>query len=349
MPSTLVVINPAASRLRDAATREALITTLRRVLRDRDGEEPGVAVPASAEEAVQVARAAVADGVGLVVGAGGDGTLKDLAQVVAGTDIPLGMIPGGTGNVLASVLGVPGSLDAAASLLATALPRRVDLGDVTVELDGGPETPPDIRHLTFLVGAGIGFDARVMQTTPSGLKRRLGRSAYFVQAAWLAARIGAVPYRITVDGETVELAGSYAIVTNFAELVPGLVRTRLPVVPDDGLFDVFVGGAANALAGMRGLVDHLVRTETGVDAGAGTLRLRGRHVRLEAIPHEPVQVDGDALGAGSLEARIRPGALRVLAPPGPWPQDREVADEEGQRRPADPVPGDAGAPPGAPG
>ena len=109
-----------------------------------------------------------------------------------------------------------------------------------------------------------------------------------------------------------------ALVTNFAELVPGVLRTRLPVVPDDGLFDIFVAGASNPIAGMRGLVDHLVRTDLGHDEGAGTLRLRGRHVRLEALPHEPLQVDGDALGAGALEATIRPGALRVLVPPGPW-------------------------------
>ena len=318
MARTLAVINPNASRLKDRGTRDALIERLRRVLRERDGEDPAIVVPGGADEAIEIAREAVADGVALVVGVGGDGTLKDLAQVLADTRIPLGMVPGGTGNVLAGVLRVPGSIDGAVELLAAGVPRTIDLGDVTVELDAGPGQPPELRHMTFMVGAGIGFDARVMGSTRPGLKQLLGRSAYFVQAAWLAARIGAVPYRVTVDGETVELDGSIALVTNFAELVPGVLRTRLPVVPDDGLFDVFVAGASNPIAGMRGLVDHLVRTDLGHDEGAGTLRLRGRHVRLEALPHEPLQVDGDALGAGALEATIRPGALRVLAPDGPW-------------------------------
>jgi diacylglycerol kinase family enzyme len=326
MSRTIVVVNPNASRLKDPDTRASLISTLDQVLRRRDGEAPSIVVPSSAAEAIEVARAAVADGAGLVIGAGGDGTLKDLAQVVADTAVPLGMIPGGTGNVLSSVLGVPGSLEAAAALLLTAVPRRVDLGDVTVELDAGPDRAAEVRHLSFMVGAGIGFDARVMQATPPELKRRLGRSAYFVQAAWVAARIGAVPYRITVDGETIELDGSIALVTNFAELVPGLIRTRLPVVPDDGLFDVFVAGARNPIAGVRGLVDHLVRTGLGHDESAGTIRLRGRRVRLEAMPHEPLQVDGDALGAGALEAVVRPGALRVLVPPGPWPTPPDATD-----------------------
>lgn len=341
MPRTLVVINPNASRLKDPAVRASLASSLDQLLRARDGATPEIVVPGSADEAIEVARAAVADGVGQVVGVGGDGTLKDLAQVVADTDVPLGMIPGGTGNVLAGVLGVPGSLEGAARLLATAVQRRVDLGDVMVELDAGPDRPAEVRHLSFLVGAGIGFDARVMQATPPELKRRLGRSAYFVQAAWVAARIGAVPYRVTVDGETLELDGSIALVTNFAELVPGLVRTRLPVVPDDGLFDIFVAGARNPIAGVRGLVDHLVRTDLGHDEGAGTVRLRGRHVRLEAMPHEPLQVDGDALGAGALEATVRPGALRVLVPPGPWPDAPGDADPTAVDDPA--------ASPGTPG
>lgn len=315
MQPSLVVINPAASRLREPRIREDLIAALRRALRQRDGVDPDIVVPTDAADAIAVASRAVAAGVTAVVGAGGDGTLKDLAQVLSGTGVPLGMVPGGTGNVLAGVLGIPGSLDGAVATLITARPRTVDLGDVRVELDAGEGRPPEVRQMAFMVGAGIGFDARVMAATPADWKQRLGRTAYFVKGALLATRIGTVPYRITVDGDTTELDGSIALVTNFAELVPGIVRTRLPVVPDDGLFDVFVLGARDPVAGVRGLVDHLVRTELGHDQDTGTIRLRGRQVRLEALPHEPLQVDGDPLGPGSLEATIRPAALRVLVRP----------------------------------
>jgi len=332
MARTLVIVNPAASRLKEAGPRATLIDGLRRVLEQRDGVEPEIAMPPDAAAAIEVVRQAVADGAGLVVGVGGDGTLKDIAQALSGTGVPMGMVPGGTGNVLAGVLGVPGSLEGAVALLADGAPRTIDLGDVRVELDAGPGLAPEVRHMTFMVGAGIGFDARVMQSTSPGLKKRLGRSAYFVQAAWLAANIRAVPYRVTVDGEMFELDGSIALVTNFAELVPGFIRTRLPVVPDDGLFDVFVASARNPVAGVRGLVDHLVRTDLGYDEGAGTLRLRGRTVRLEALPHEPLQVDGDHLGPGALDATIRPGALRVLVRPGPWPEPAGQTDLEASER-----------------
>jgi diacylglycerol kinase family enzyme len=153
-----------------------------------------------------------------------------------------------------------------------------------------------------------------MATTPPRWKRRLGRAAYFAQAAWLAARIDVVPYHVTIDGQRVDTEGSIAMAINLGELVPGSVATRLPVVPDDGLLDVFVLGARGPLAGVRGLLDHLVRTDLGHGAGGSTIRLRGRSIRLESVPPEPMQVDGDHLGPGALEATVIPGALRVLTP-----------------------------------
>jgi diacylglycerol kinase (ATP) len=349
MARSVVLVNPHASRLRDAPRRERAVAAAVTALATRDGIPPEVVVPASAAEAMDAVRAAVASGATTIVGMGGDGTLKEIATVIAGTDTELGIVPGGTGNVLAGVLGIPASLEAAAGLLATARPRTIDLGEVDVALmpepaeghpppgptatarpaDGGareaqPGAAPDPdathsdrlvhRRLAFAIGCGIGFDARVMATTPPDLKRRLGRMAYFAQAAWLAARIGAVPYRIAVDGRSFEIEASIALVANLGELIPGIVAPRLPVVPDDGLLDVFVVGARGPVQGMRGLIDQLRRSEPGEGRRATTLRIRGSHVTLSSEPAEPLQVDGDHLGIGSLEATIRPRALRVLAP-----------------------------------
>jgi diacylglycerol kinase family enzyme len=129
-----------------------------------------------------------------------------------------------------------------------------------------------------------------------------------------AVRIGIVPYRITIDGQLIEMDGSIAMALNVGELVPGMLGPRLRIEPDDGLLEVIVVGAAGPLAGVRGLVDHLLRTEHGHNEARRTLRARGRHVRLESTPPEPLQVDGDAYPPGSVEAAIRPGALTVLAP-----------------------------------
>jgi diacylglycerol kinase family enzyme len=312
---SVAILNPNASRLRAGGVRERLEAGLRAVLAARDGVPPRIVVTGGAAESAAIVREALAAGAVAVVGAGGDGTLTVIADALAGSGVPLGIVPAGTGNVLAGVLGVPGSLEAAVAALRTADAWTIDLGDVRVQLADAPAGQEPLA-MAFMIGAGIGFDAEVMATTPPELKRRIGRAAYFARAAWMATRLRVVPYRVTVDGEEFETDASIALVTNVAELVPGVLRPRLPVVPDDGLLDVFVLGARGPVGGVRGLLDHLVRTEVGQGAGSSTLRARGRRVRLEAMPPQPLQVDGDHLGPGALEAEVRPAALRVLVPHG---------------------------------
>jgi diacylglycerol kinase family enzyme len=242
---------------------------------------------------------------------GGDGTLREIAASLAKTGVPLGIVPGGTGNLLAGILGVPDVPSQAAAALVDARPRRIDLGEVTLRLVDEPAIP---TTATFAIGCGAGFDARVMATTPPDLKRRFGRSAYFAQALKLALEIEAIPHRITVDGESIETDASIALVTNMGELVPGLVGPRLPIVPDDGLLDLIVVGARGPLHGMKGLIDQLFRTHLGGGSGSDSLRVRGRVIGIEADRPEPLQVDGDHVGWGSLSARVLPGALDVLVP-----------------------------------
>jgi diacylglycerol kinase family enzyme len=317
VPSSLVVVNPHASRVRDASRRSAVVARIVAALTARDGEPPEVVEPGMADEVGGVVCGGVARGASVVVGVGGDGTLKDVAADLAGTGIPLGIVPAGTGNLVAGVLGVPGGLLAAADALRGARARPVDLGIVRVEPTDGPH-----RSMPFLVGCGAGFDARVMAETPPDLKRRMGRMAYFLTAVLHAARIGAVPYRLTIDGERLETEASIAMALNMGALIPGRVTPRLPIRPDDGLLDVIVVGARGPVQGVRGLLDQLLRSELGGGASATTLRLRGRSVRIESEPAEPLQVDGDHLGAGALEASVQAGALRVLVPPRALPGGR---------------------------
>jgi diacylglycerol kinase (ATP) len=330
---TLVVVNPAASQARVPERRAHLVAKLREVLSARDGAPPQVIETDRAGAAGRPVADALAAGVASVIGVGGDGTLREIADVLRGTPVPLGIVPAGTGNLLGGILGVPSSPEVAIDALATARPVCIDLGRVTVRLTpagpvggrasdaagGSPATPhgsESVLEETFAIACSLGFDAHVMATTPPDLKRRFGRAAYFVQAARLAARISSVPYRIVIDGRVLETDASVAMVTNMGQLIPGLLGPRMPILHDDGLLDVIVVGARTPLHGLRGLYDQLSRTKLGGEPGQGSLRIRGREVSIEADRPEPIQVDGDHLGSGRLEAHVLPAALHVLVPAG---------------------------------
>jgi diacylglycerol kinase (ATP) len=279
----------------------------------RDGVAPEVVTPQDAAAVEGHVRAALERGAASVVGLGGDGTQRGIAAVLAGSGVPLGILPAGTGNILAGVMGIPPSIRDATAALATARPTAIDLGDVALyTTDLVPGDPP--RRTICAIGCGIGFDARLMATTEAGHKDRFGRYAYLFQAIRLASRIEAVPYRITVDGRVIELEASIAMITNVGDLVPGVIRPRLAALPDDGQLDLFVVAARGVVEGIRGLADQLLRTRIGGDSRSRTLRFRCHSARLESTPPEPIQVDGDPCGTGAIEVVVRPGALHVLVP-----------------------------------
>ncbi len=309
MPGSLAVINPHASKARDRGTLAALTERVEEVLAARDGVPPRIIETTSAEAVSPLVAEALSEGVASVIGVGGDGTMRDIASVIAGTDVPLGIIPAGTGNQVAAVLGVPRSPLAAVEVLGSATVRTIDLGAVTVELEGKPATDS-----IFIIGCGAGFDAELMASTSARLKRRLGAAAYFVQGARLAMRLTATPCRVTIDDELIETAATAVLIGNMGQLVPGRLGLRLALDPRDGLLDLIVVGATNPVAAVRSLADQLRRTELGGGSGDGSIRRRGRTIRIEPSRALPLEVDGDHVGSGALEARIVPGALRVLVP-----------------------------------
>ncbi len=147
-----------------------------------------------------------------------------------------------------------------------------------------------------------------MATTEAAHKARFGRYAYLFQAVRLASTLQAVPYRITIDGRVIELEATVAMVTNVGDLVPGVVRPRLPALPDDGQLDLFVVAAKGVVDGYPGTRRPPDRgPAVGGDADSRTLRFRCHSARLESTPPEPIQVDGDPCGIGALEVIVRPG------------------------------------------
>ena len=245
-----LLVAAGASRLADPGRRDALVAAATAAIRARTGADPEVRVTATAAAGRAAAREAVAAGAPLLVVAGGDGSVRSAAAVLAGTGIALGIVPGGTGNLLAAALGVPRSPARAIAALVTARERPIDVGRAWVGAAAIP-TP-------FVVAAGVGFDARVMAATTERRKRSLGIGAYFATATAVATRIRPFAVRLVVDGVVHETDALEVLVANAGELIPGLLRPRLPLVPDDGLLDVLVARGRGVAGGSRAALELLL-------------------------------------------------------------------------------------------
>lgn len=249
-----------------------------------------------------MARAAVAAGADLVVAAGGDGTVRVVCGEMAGSGVPVGVIPAGTGNLLARNLSIPLPHDLAMETVLRGRDRAIDV--VRVEGDS-------LEPTRFVVMAGLGLDAAIMDGAPDALKARLGWPAYVITGA-RHLRYPAVRVDISVDGgEPVRRRARTVVVGNVGSLQGGI-----PLLPDaeidDGVLDIVVV-APRRLFGWLSVVARVVargrRTDERLD------RFTGTSVKITAAVATPRQLDGDTVGAGTeLFAQIEPRILLVRVP-----------------------------------
>ena len=217
--------------------------------------------------------------------------------------------------MLASALGIPDDPARAIRAFRSGWIRRsIDLGAAILpEGEGGVTS-----EALFAVAAGVGWDARIVTATAGLHKQRLGRLAYWVAALGVLGDLAPVGYMIEVDDERLELEATVALVANAGELVPGLVRPRLPIVPDDGLLDLLVLRVASIPGGIRGALELLGRTELGGSPSGAAYRARGRRIRIAADP--PSRARSTATGA----ARAPRGDCPAGRAGGPRPTGRAM-------------------------
>ncbi len=246
------------------------------------------------------ARDALDKGADVVLACGGDGTVRAVAHVLAGTDSVMGLLPAGTGNLLARTLGTPTDLAAATRVALTGDDRAIDVGRVRV--DGGQDED------TFLVMAGTGFDAAIMENTPEGLKGKVGPLAYVVSGlrAMRGRRTGVV---LTFDGGgPVRRRSRTVVVGNSGTLLGGLVLMPEATI-DDGHLDV----VNIAPKGLVGWVAVLVRVVSRKRRGHSRVEhWQARTITIAADAPQPAQIDGDPIGdVRRLEIQVDPGVLHV--------------------------------------
>ena len=253
------------------------------------------------------ARQALAEGADAVIAAGGDGTVRAVASVLAGTDTALGLIPLGTGNLLARNLGIEVNDPViAARQLLGGKERRIDAVRTVVDEGDGQ---------VFVVMAGLGFDAAVMAGTRDQLKDRVGWLAY-VDAGLRNLPGRPIRARISVDGQQVAVRRLRGVTAGNCGQLQGGFRMFPEAEPDDGVLDLMSVAPSGRLGWLAVLVSLLGRAKNrGANAGTAIEYFRGRTMEVSFAQPQEVQLDGDHLGQGTrLRMTVEPAALSVLVP-----------------------------------
>jgi YegS/Rv2252/BmrU family lipid kinase len=242
------------------------------------------------------ARRAVEDGAQVVFACGGDGTVRSCIEGVAGTDAALAILPAGTGNLLATNLGVPDDPTAGVRLATERGRRRIDIGDV----DGQ----------AFAVMAGMGFDAALLDDASTALKARIGASAY-VLSALKHLRDRRMDLQIRLDDDPPLRRRARTVVVGNVGRLQGGVRLLADAEPDNGQMDVAVL-APRTLAHWVALAWGVLRRRRDV---AHMEVLRASRITITTRRPQPRQLDGDVIEPGtSLTVTVRPEALELCVP-----------------------------------
>jgi diacylglycerol kinase (ATP) len=247
------------------------------------------------------ARIALAAGADVVLACGGDGTVRHVAYVLAGSGTPLGLVPTGTANLLARNLAMVLDDPARATRIAlSGRNRSVDVGRVFID-DRAEEQ-------VFMVMAGVGFAAAIMAGASHELKVRLGPLAYFVSGI-RQLRAPRASITLAVDGRIEPPRRVRTVVVgNCGKLLAGLVLMPAARV-DDGLLDVVAIGPRGILGWLAVTTRVLARRRRGHRI---VQHWQGRTVIISTETAQQAQLDGDPVGeVRGLRMRVDPGALLV--------------------------------------
>ena len=286
MQEILVILNPAARSERAKSTWKKI------------EKFPGctLRLTTAPGDARAAAERAVTEGFKTIVAAGGDGTVNDVVNGLAGADVALGILPVGTMNVFAAELGLPSDLAEAWAVIRAGRTRKIDLARANARY--------------FVQLAGVGLDAQVVQETSWNFKKNFGPLSYVISAAQIAAR---KPPRLFVEADGVEREGSFVLIGN-GRYYGGPVAVFKDARIDDGKLDVLIFKNLGYLDIARYL---------------GTIFM-GKHTRLSDVEYfqtkkavvrsdedVPVEVDGEVVAQLPVTFRISSRKLRVLVPVAP--------------------------------
>src|SRR5213593_4416585 len=288
MTDIAVILNPTAGNLETVRDWQERVESIARRCPIRITSHPG--------EAEALARRAVEDGFARIVAAGGDGTVNQVANGIAGSNCALGILPMGTVNVFAMELGLPSDdLALCWDVIEAGNVRLVDL--------------PSANQKYFVQLGGIGLDAQAVKETSLAFKRSLGPLSYLISAAQIAARR---PPKLFIQSENAPVEEASFVLIGNGRLYGGPFPFFKHAVLDDGLFDVVVFKRLGYLEIMKYLQDVVFSS---VIRAPEVEYFQTQRLRVTSEQDVPVELDGELAGNCPVEVRIQKKALQVLAPP----------------------------------
>jgi YegS/Rv2252/BmrU family lipid kinase len=282
-----VIINPAAGK------NETILNTLNDVFQayELDWE---VRITHKFGDAARLAQEAVTDGVDLVVGYGGDGTQMEIANGIMGSDVPMAILPGGTGNAMAFELDIPRQLKQAAALICQSSNRRkIDLGR--------------IGDRQFMLRTYTGPQQEAVASREE--KDKLGVLAYPLASLRVLKNLTPVQYRLTLDGQMIEDEGVMCYIFNAGAWGGMNLPEAADISPSDGLLDVLIMN--KTASSLRAFASY--------ELNVGKARAHVRHwqaqeIVVEADPPQTVWIDGEAHGQTPFTATVIPHAVAIIVP-----------------------------------
>lgn len=229
---------------------------------------------------------------------GGDGTAIEVVGALAHVGPPVGILPGGTGNIVARTLNTPARLERAVNALLAGDEARIDLGI----LQTGQR---------FAIGMGVGLDASMIENAPGPLKRRIGFFAYVLGALKAFAKLEKFTVSLTVDGETKVMRASAVLIANFGAVLSDLISFGDGIQRDDGVLNACVYSPGNVLDAVR-ILYKMTRKRFTPDPCI--YYSSGSTFIIETDPPRIGQADGELIGVGPFVVTVEPLAGRVLVP-----------------------------------
>ncbi|HEY0529046.1 MAG TPA: diacylglycerol kinase family protein [Gemmatimonadaceae bacterium] len=229
---------------------------------------------------------------------GGDGTVMEVLGALAHHGPPVGILAGGTANVVARTLRIPLNPRRAIPLLLKGDEARLDLGRLG-----------DGRR--FAIGVGVGLDATMISEAPARLKKRFGFMAYVIGGYKAVLRNQKFDLRVTVDGQVFDRRASAILIANFGAVLNDLVTFGDGIRHDDGLLNACVFSPDTLWDAIR-ILWRMLRKDFRSDPCL--FYKSGREFRVESTPHMPAQADGELLEGTPLSVSVDPLAGCLLIP-----------------------------------